>query len=69
MFLALKLVLVLFISRIHRCALKSFMTIRETSEEINSIEKLDYAMKHGLKLLCTQSSAEASGLLVNKIIK
>ena len=68
MFLGCKLLAILFISTIYGSLLTSFMTIRETTEEIDTIEKLDNSVKNGLKLLCPRSSFQATMLLVKKLI-
>ena len=64
MLLGCKLVAILFISRIYGSELISFMTITETPTTLDTIEKLDNAMKDGLKLLCIRSAASTSILLV-----
>ncbi len=45
------------------------MTTRETPEKIDTIEKLDNAVKNGLRFLNPGSNAQSSILAVSKLVQ
>ena len=69
MLLGCKLLAILLISIIYGSELTSFMTTRETPEKIDTIEKLDNAVKNGLRFLNPGSNAQSSILAVSKLVQ